>query len=201
MDPDAIQPDPAASYAQAAAAPEVDAAQLAIVEEQLGRPSRGRTAVVHRCAFGLPTTLRVDPRLEDGTPFPTTFWSSCPVLNSAVGTLEGEQQMAAVNDRIGEDPEFRAAYVAAQERLVEFRDELGGGEKLPGDPTAGGRPGHVKCLHTAVGHHLATRDNVVGAWVLEQLRPLPCAGPCAGPEKVERPNPRKRHTSRPLGEQ
>ncbi len=182
--PDPVVPDPNASYERAATAPEADAAELAVLAEQIGRPSRGRSAVVHRCGYGLPTVVRVDPRLDDGTPFPTTFWLSCPALNSAVGRLEGDHEMVAVNERLAADEDLRQQYLDAQLRLVAFRDALGGGEKLPGDPTAGGRPGHVKCLHVAVGHHLATGDNVVGAEALDQARPVDCAGPCAGPDKV-----------------
>lgn len=176
--PDPVVPDAEASYERAAAAATVDDRELAVVEAQLGRRSRGRTAIVHRCGYGLPTTLRVDPRLDDDTPFPTTFWLSCPALNAAVGRLEGTHVMAEFNEHLGDDPDLHDEYVAAQARLVAFRDELGGGEKLPGDPTAGGRPGHVKCLHTAVAHHLATGDNVIGAAALDRTRPVPCGGPC-----------------------
>lgn len=140
---------------------------------------------MHRCGFGLPTVLRVDPRLRDGTPFPTTFWLACPVLNSAIGTLEAEQKMVEVNERVAADPEFAEAYDLAQQRLVAFRDELGGGEKLPGDPTAGGQPGHVKCLHTHAAQFLATGDNVVGEVAIEAARPVACPGPCAGPDRVQ----------------
>ncbi len=182
--PDPVVPDPDASYEHAADAPVLTEGELAIVEEQLGRRSRGRSAVVHRCGYGLPTVLRVDPRLDNGTPFPTTFWLACPALNSQIGTLEGTQVMVEVNELLQDDQEMHDDYVEAQHRLVTFRDLLGGGEKLPGDPTAGGKPGHVKCLHTAVGHHLGSGDNVVGAWALERARPVVCPGPCAGPDRV-----------------
>lgn len=182
---DPVVPDPGASYGRAGAASPLAAEDLAIVEEQLGRPSRARSAVVHRCGYGLPTVVRVAPRLEDGTPFPTTFWLTCPALNAAIGTLEAQQQIAAANEALGEHPVLATAYAAAQERLIAFRDQLGGGDKLPGDPTAGGAPGHVKCLHTHVAHHLATGDNVVGERALDQARPVRCPGPCAGPERVD----------------
>lgn len=181
---DAVVPDPSASYEAAANAPALDEAQEALVAEQLGRPSRGRSAIVHRCAFGLPTVLRVDPRLEDGTPFPTTFWLACPLVNSAIGTLEAEKMMVEVNERVANDPDFAKDYDDAQQRLIAFRDELGGGDVLPGNPTAGGMPGHVKCLHTAAAQFLATGDNVVGELTVEALRPLECSGPCAGPDKL-----------------
>jgi uncharacterized protein len=180
--PDAVRPDPAASYEAAARAPEVTDEERAVVSAQLGRPARGRTAIVHRCVFGLPTTVRVHPRLDDGTPFPTVFWSTCPVLNRAVGTLEGEHAMVDVNDRLVSDPELAQAYAAASERYVAFRDALDA--PLPGDPSAGGMPGHVKCLHVAAGHTLAVGDNPVGEMVLEQVTPLACAGPCVSEDDL-----------------
>src|SRR5690554_6016503 len=86
--PDAVRPDPDASYERALGAPPVDRRGRAVVSVQLGRPARGNPAVVHRCVYGLPTVVRVDPRLDDGTPFPTTYWLTCPVMRSRVGRLE-----------------------------------------------------------------------------------------------------------------
>lgn len=174
--PDAVRPDPAASYARAGAAPPVDEHERAVVSAQIGRPARGTPAVVHRCAFGLPTVVRVAPRLEDGTPFPTTFWLTCPVLRGRVGTLEADHAMVGLNERLGTDPDFAAEYRAAHERYVAFRDQLD--DPLPGAPGVGGMPGHVKCLHAHAAHHLATGDNPVGAWTVARATPAPCEGPC-----------------------
>jgi uncharacterized protein len=174
---DAVRADPDASYERAAAVPTADARTRAVVSAQLGRPARGRPAVVHTCGYGLPTVVRVAPRLEDGTPFPTTFWLTCPVLRSRVGRLEAEQAMVALNERLADEPAFAAAYASAHERYLSFRDGLG--DPLP-DATvsAGGMPRHVKCLHVHAAHHLATGDNVVGAWTVEQATPAPCSEPC-----------------------
>jgi uncharacterized protein len=182
---DAVHLDPDASYAGAASAPVAGARGRAVVSAQLGRPARGRPAVVHRCRWGLPTVVRVDPRLDDGTPFPTTFWLSCPAMRSRIGTLEGEGSMVGLNDRLADDPGFAAAYAAAHERYVAFRDELG--DPLPGDPGAGGMPGHVKCLHVHAAHTLATGDNPVGAWTVEAATPLPCRRPCVDVGGLEVP--------------
>lgn len=180
---DPVVPDPAASYDRAASAPPTDVAERAVVSAQLGRPARGRSAVVHRCAYGLPTVVRVDPRLPDGTPFPTVFWQTCPALRSEVGRLEADQSMVGINQRLEDDPGFQQQHEAAQERYRAFRDELGG--PLPGDPYAGGNPRYVKCLHVHAGHELATRDSPVGAWTVEASRPVPCSGPCVSEDEVE----------------
>lgn len=180
---DAVVREEAASYARAAAVPPIGGeVEEAVVSALLGRPSRARSAVAQRCAHGLPTVLRVDPRLDDGTPFPTVFWLACPLVKRAVGALESEQVMVMLNDRLDEDEDFAAAYAIASGRYVGFRDELGG--PLPGAPSAGGMPGHVKCLHTAVGHTLATGDNVVGHEALERILPIACPGPCVDLDTV-----------------
>ena len=182
--PDAVRPDPAASYERARAAPPVDEHERVVVSAQIGRPARGDPAVVHRCVFGLPTVVRVDPRLEDGTPFPTTFWLSCPVLRSRVGTLEADHAMVGLNDRLAAEPALASAYASAHERYVAFRDRLG--DPLPGAPGSGGMPRHVKCLHAHAAHHLATGDNVIGAWTVEHATPAPCAGPCVDEDAIVR---------------
>ena len=68
--------------------PEVSGTDLDIVAEQLGRPPRATRRVAHRCACGLPDVVETSPRLDDGTPFPTLFYLTCPRARSAVGRLE-----------------------------------------------------------------------------------------------------------------
>lgn len=181
---DAVRVDPGASYAAAAAARPAGDREVEVVSAQLGRPARGRPAVVHRCVYGLPTVVRVQPRLEDGTPFPTVFWLTCPVLRSRVGRLEADREMVGLNERLEADDAFAVAYATASQRYVAFRDELGG--PLPGDPSAGGMPEHVKCLHVHAAHHLATGDNPVGAWTVEHATPAPCPGPCVPADLLPR---------------
>lgn len=173
---DALRPAPDASYeAQLARAP-MDPVDASLAARMIGRPLRGTSAVAVRCAWGLPAVLRVAPRLDDGTPFPTTFWLSCPLANRAVGRLESSGLMRDLTRRLDDDPHLAAAFAAAHERYVEVRDRLG--PPVPGDPSAGGMPGRVKCLHALYGHQLATGDNPIGAWVGRQVEPMPCPAPC-----------------------
>jgi uncharacterized protein len=176
---DALRPADDASYeAQLARSPMSDA-DAALAAEMIGRPLRGRSAVAVRCRWGLPAVLRVAPRLDDGTPFPTLFWLSCPLANRGVGRLEASGVMAELTARLDRDMALAQQYRAAHDRYVAARNALG--PAVPGDPSAGGMPGRVKCLHALYGHHLATRDNPIGAWVAEQIEPMPCPAPCVGP--------------------
>lgn len=162
----------------------MDADERAVVSSQIGRPARGRNAVVHRCAYGLPTVVRVAPRLEDGTPFPTVFWLTCPLARRHVGRLEAEGEMAAVNERLAADASFSREYAGSHGHYVAFRDSLDA--PLPGDPGAGGMPAYVKCLHVQLAHTLATGDNPVGRWTFDRITPMPCSGPCVDEATLER---------------
>ncbi len=177
---DALRPAPDASYEAQRGRPPLADEDLDLLGGMLGRPPRGRPAAAVRCGWGLPAVVRVDPRLEGGTPFPTTFWLACPLASRHCGRLEAESSMVGLNERLAEDQQLAAEYAAAHERYVGFRDSLG--DPVPGAPSAGGMPGRVKCLHALYGHHLATRDNPIGAWVSEQVEPMPCPAPCVSTE-------------------
>ncbi|MBA2383067.1 MAG: DUF501 domain-containing protein, partial [Actinobacteria bacterium] len=60
----------------------------ALVERQLGRPSRAFRRVAVRCPFGAPAVTEQAPYDEDGKPFPTTYYLTCPQLVAAVARLE-----------------------------------------------------------------------------------------------------------------
>jgi uncharacterized protein len=181
----AVQRDHAASDDRALHAELADDRTVAVISAQLGRPARGRPAVVHACGHGLPTVVRVDPRLEDGTPFPTTFWLACPLLRSAVGRLEAGGEMVQLNERLAAEPDLQAEYELTAQRYVALRDRLGEpAAPLEGAPTAGGMPRRVKCLHVHLAHHLATGDNPVGASVADALLPMSCPAPCVDVEAV-----------------
>lgn len=173
---DALRPAPDASYEAQLSRPPMDDRDAQLAAKMIGRPLRGRSAAAVRCAWGLPAVLRVNPRLEDGTPFPTLFWLACPLANKHVGRMEAEGTMVDMNERLAADPELAEAYAAASERYVAARNRLG--PRVPRDPSAGGMPGRVKCLHALYAHYLATRDNPIGAEVAERNEPMACPAPC-----------------------
>jgi hypothetical protein len=73
---------------------------LDVVAAQLGREP-GVAGIAHRCPCGLPDTVVTDPRLPDGTPFPTMYYLTCPRLTGAVSTLEASGLMRAMTERAG----------------------------------------------------------------------------------------------------
>jgi hypothetical protein len=158
-----------------ARAPGSESSDRSAVLLQLGREPRGGWRVARRCACGLPQVIETDPRLGDGTPFPTLWWLTCRSLCSAVGRLEGSGWMAGVNRGLASDPERRAELGRAVERYVEARDAR---EVLPGKGHPGGGPERVKCLHAHVAQQLAGSENPVGRATLEELGWTDPAEPC-----------------------
>ena len=157
----------------------IDPDDEATIRAQLGRPPRAIHAVGHRCPCGNPDVVTTEPRLPDGTPFPTTFYLTCPRAASLIGTLEGSGLMKEMQARLGEDDELAAGYRGAHEAYLASRAALGDVPEIDG-VTAGGMPDRVKCLHVLAGHALAAGPGVnpLGDEVLELLGDWWAAGPC-----------------------
>jgi hypothetical protein len=160
------------------------AEDIAAFKEQLGRPPRGLRAIAHRCPCGNPDVVETQPRLEDGTPFPTLYYLTCPRAASAIGTLEADGVMKEMTARLAEDPELAAAYRRAHEDYIRRRDAI---EVLEGFPSAGGMPDRVKCLHVLVGHSLAAGPGVnpLGDEAIAMLPEWWSKGPCVSPCAAE----------------
>jgi len=161
----------------------VAAADLEAVARQLGRDPRGVRRVAHRCSCGDPDVVETEPRLPDGTPFPTLYYLTCPRAAGLIGTLEAEGTMRAMQDRLATDPELAAAYRRAHEAYLASREAVAHVEEIAGI-TAGGMPERVKCLHVLVGHALAAGPGVnpFGDEALAMLPDWGTAGPCTRPE-------------------
>jgi hypothetical protein len=151
----------------------------AAVAAQLGREPRSIHAVGHRCPCGNPDVVTTEPRLPDGTPFPTTYYLTCPRAASLIGTLEGSGLMKEMEARLGDDAELAAAYDAAHRAYLADRAALGSVPEIEG-VSAGGMPNRVKCLHVLAAHALAAGPGVnpLGDEVLAALGPWWEAGPC-----------------------
>ncbi|MGJ6980831.1 DUF501 domain-containing protein [Aestuariimicrobium soli] len=131
----------------------------AAVTEQLGREPRGVVGIAWRCTCGLPGVVATEPRLPNGTPFPTTYYLTCPKLASAIGTLEASGLMADMSERLTTDEALAANYRRAHESYLADRESLGDVPEIRGI-SAGGMPTRVKCLHVLVAHALAKGEGV-----------------------------------------
>lgn len=142
-----------------------------VVALQIGRDPRPIVGVPARCAAGRPVVIEQPPYDGDGTPFPTTFWLTCPGLVAAIGRLEDAGGVAALEQRVTSDEKFRASYVAARRDQVALRPALG-------DLGIGGtrRDGAIKCLHAHAAFALGRPGYLVGDAILAAAggTPTPC---------------------------
>lgn len=164
-----------------------------VIETQIGRPLRAPSEVVARCHLGLPVVVRVPPHLDDGTPFPTLYWLTCPLAATRIGRLEAGGGVRRMESKAASDPAFGAALEAAHRDYAAERDSRVTRDDSP-RPVGGvgGTRKGVKCLHAHYAHHAAGGDNPVGQVVADWIGPLDCEVRCVvdgamNPEWVDRP--------------
>lgn len=171
------------------AADPADVDDLAVMRRQLGRPMRGVVAVAHRCPCGAPDVVTTQPRLPDGSPFPTTYYLTCPRANSAIGTLEADGVMRDMQDRLEQDPALADAYRQAHDRYLQQRAEIADVPEISG-VSAGGMPDRVKCLHVLAAQALAMGPGVnpLGDEVVALIRPWWSGSSCADQMSTDAPS-------------
>ena len=164
--------------------PEPLEADLEVVKAQLGRTPRATRAVAHRCPCGNPDVVETSPRLDDGTPFPTLYYLTCPHATAACSRLESAGVMREMQDRLSTDPGLAERYRAAAEDYLTRRKAI---EDVPeiAHVAAGGMPDRVKCLHVHLGHALAVGRGVnpFGDEVRDAVEPWWAEGPCVRREE------------------
>jgi len=155
------------------------------VEAQIGRPLRAESQVVARCHLDMPVVVRVPPLLDDGTPFPTLFWLTCPLATTRIGRLESAGGVKRMESKARSDVEFGEALDRAHAAYAAQRDGY-----LPDDagpaPSGGvgGTARGVKCLHAHYAHTVAGGENPVGELVAGWIEPLDCEVPCVVNDRI-----------------
>jgi hypothetical protein len=168
----------------------LDPDERSTVERQLGRKIRGEVWAVSRCPFGMVQVIATPPFLPDGTPFPTLYWLTCPLLRREVGRLEGGGFRDEIRRCLEENPglaeDLRRAEEDYRREREEWAERMGmrreavmcfAGREGVGGTVRGG----LKCLHAHLAHFLAGGRNPVGALVAERLegkQKRSCRGDC-----------------------
>lgn len=152
------------------------------MHEQLGRPMRGVVGIAARCVCGNPTVVATEPRLPDGTPFPTFYYLTHPAATAAMSALEATHVMRELGDLLAVDADVAAAYRAAHASYLADRSAYGEVDEIDGI-SAGGMPTRVKCLHAVAAHALAAGPGVnpIGDIALERSSWSPRRCSCAHP--------------------
>lgn len=151
-----------------------------VVGAQLERPLRSSIEVVARCHLDLPVVTAVPPVLDDGTPFPTRYWLTCPLAVKRISRLESAGGVRGLERYVAEHPDLQKRLTEADERYARERDSL----LLPGtDPApsggVGGNAGEgLKCLHSHYADYAAGNDNPAGEFTAPYVEPLDCQQTC-----------------------
>jgi hypothetical protein len=137
-----------------------------LVERQIGRRPRAFRRVAVRCPFGKPAVTEQAAFDEDGRPFPTQFYATCPHLVAAISRLEAAGGVERWSEAARDDPELAASLEAAQQRQRELRPEIDAGI---GGSTRGGS---LKCLHAHAAFALANPGYELGDRIVAELPAL-----------------------------
>jgi uncharacterized protein len=162
------------------------------VTRQLGRPPRAFRRVVRRCPFGLPAVTEQEPYDEDGEPFPTTYYLTCPHLVAAVARLEAAGGVERWGKAVAREPGLAAGLQDATERQRAIRRALAGGRLGRDDGASLGlgiggasRPERLKCLHAHAAFALAQPPYELGERILAEVEPLWPDACCTLPATVQ----------------
>lgn len=151
-----------------------------VVELQIGRTPRSEVAVRVRCHLELPVVIDVPPILDDGTPFPTTHWLTCPLAMLRISRLESAGGVREADHLIASDGEIAEAFGIAMERYRRHRESRIPAEWNGPTPSGGiaGSQGGVKCLHAQYADTMSGNENPIGSLVLADVGNLDCSVPC-----------------------
>jgi uncharacterized protein len=133
-----------------------------VVSWQLGRPARPFRRVAVRCPYGYPAVTEQAPFDDDGRPFPTTYYLTCPWLVAALARIEAGGGVERWSREAASDHGLRASLERADREQRELRPEL--------DVGIGGTraPGNLKCLHAHAAFALARPGYELGEAVLAE---------------------------------
>ncbi|HEY5263286.1 MAG TPA: DUF501 domain-containing protein [Acidimicrobiales bacterium] len=140
-------------------------ADIAVIEQYLGRALSGRCAVVVRRLDGRPVVIENEPHLRDGTPMPTLFWLVDPDLHDAVSRIEGNGGVHRFEDLVDSDSLAKThEEYAERRRLATVRTD---GAQARGG--VGGTREGVKCLHAHLANYLVGASDPVGELVAHEV--------------------------------
>ena len=158
-----------------------------IVQQQIGRKLRSDSEVSCRCHLDIPVVIKVPPKLNDGTPFPTTYWLTCPMYNKKIGSLESQGLIKELDKELENNPDLKEKWKSRQKSYQAEREELvneNSGPQATGG--VGGATESIKCLHSHTADELSTGKNAIGKIVVESIGSFNCEEVCINPKTFEK---------------
>ncbi|HEY7692318.1 MAG TPA: DUF501 domain-containing protein [Gaiellaceae bacterium] len=151
----------------------------AAVARQLGREPRAFRRVAVRCPYGRPAVTEQAPYDDDGDPFPTTYYLTCPHLVAAVSRLEGGGGVERWSRAAADDPVLAASLAGGNDEqrllrkgLADGRTGSDGGASLALGIGGASRQGSLKCLHAHAAYALARPGYLLGERILAEVEPV-----------------------------
>jgi uncharacterized protein len=137
-----------------------------IVARQLGREPRAFRRVAVRCPFGRPAVTEQAPFDDEGRPFPTQFYVTCPHLVAQISRREAAGGVERWTRAAREDEQLARSLRRATEEQRHLRPEL------PVGIGGSARSGSLKCLHAHAAFALARPGYELGDRILADAGPL-----------------------------
>ena len=151
----------------------------AAVARQLGREPRAFLRVAVRCPYGRPAVTEQEPYDDQGGPFPTTYYLTCPHLVAAVSRLEAAGGVERWSRAAADDPVLAASLAGGNDEQRSVRHDLAAGRTGSDDGASlelgiggAGRHGSLKCLHAHAAYALARPGYVLGERIVAEIEPL-----------------------------
>lgn len=143
-----------------------------IVEFQLDRPPRGNWWPRVFCPYGFPMAIETEPFLEDGTPFPTLFWLTCPYLKEEISRIESSPVKTNIIKEVRQDRVASAEELESESLYSEYLKRQG----LKRELYVGGSrsPLTFKCIHALIAWYLVSHRGVAARLVLAELESTYC---------------------------
>ena len=150
------------------------------VEIQLNRKVRSNINVVAKCHFDLPVVVDVPKNLDDGTPFPTMYWLTCPMYVKKVSTLESNGMVKDLDNQLVDNKKLNKLWRKRQKSYENERNKKYKNLSNTISPIGGvgGTTKSIKCLHSHLADELVSGENVIGKVVLESVGGCNCIEPC-----------------------
>lgn len=147
----------------------VNDADHLVVVSQLGKEPQGEYSIAVRKISGEPVVIENAPFFYDGTPMPTRYWLVDPQLVTDVSMLESIGGVKKVQEEIAIEriQEIHERHSATRDELIDSNYE---GPKPTGG--VGGTRKGVKCLHAHVANYLATGNDEIGKWALNEVEKM-----------------------------
>jgi uncharacterized protein len=141
--------------------------------------------VAVRCPFGRPAVIEQPAYLDDGSPFPTTYFLTCPHAVARIGALESAGGVDRYERLVAEGGAAAAEYRAGAARQRALRRPVArmadGGASLALGVGGTRRDGAVKCLHAHAAFALAQPAYAFGRRIVAEAEPLFPSGECCTP--------------------